>query len=74
MVEPVAGNRDEEMQLLSQPASAEHSWRLNFDGFNLSTEHQQMKQPRGLHDYCLGVLELPSAFLTKVVSQPSRST
>ncbi|OWM70100.1 metal tolerance protein 11 [Punica granatum] len=56
MVEPVAGNRDEEMQLLSQPASAEHSWRLNFDGFNLSTEHQQMKQPRGLHDYCLGVL------------------
>ncbi|KAJ0887587.1 putative cation efflux protein [Helianthus annuus] len=30
------------------------SWRLNFDGFQLSSEHKE-KPPRGLHD-CLGVL------------------
>lgn len=30
------------------------SWRLNFDGFQLSSEHKE-KPPRGLHD-CLGAL------------------
>ncbi|KAL8159745.1 hypothetical protein V2J09_001282 [Rumex salicifolius] len=32
---------------------ADQSWRLNFDGFQLSTEHKE--KPRKLHD-CLGVL------------------
>lgn len=36
------------------PASAgDQSWRLNFEGFQLSTEHKE--KPRKLHD-CLGVL------------------
>lgn len=30
------------------------SWRLNFDGFQFSSEHKE-KPPRGFHD-CLGVL------------------
>ncbi|KAK3005807.1 hypothetical protein RJ639_016273 [Escallonia herrerae] len=50
------GDRDgsEEHLLLAGTAACDGSWRLNFDGFQLSTEHKE-KPPRGLHD-CLGVL------------------
>ncbi|XP_058204726.1 metal tolerance protein 11 [Rhododendron vialii] len=58
MVEQVAfdGERDpsEEQLLLPEAGSGDQSWRLNFDGFQLSEEHKE-KPPRGLHD-CLGVL------------------
>ncbi|KAK2987794.1 hypothetical protein RJ640_030684 [Escallonia rubra] len=59
MLEPVTldgGDRDgsEERLLLAGTAACDGSWRLNFDGFQLSTEHKE-KPPRGLHD-CLGVL------------------
>lgn len=58
MGEPVAfdGERDpsEEQLLLPEAGSGDQSWRLNFDGFQLSEEHKE-KPPRGLHD-CLGVL------------------
>uniref|UniRef100_A0A5B6ZA33 Uncharacterized protein n=3 Tax=Davidia involucrata TaxID=16924 RepID=A0A5B6ZA33_DAVIN len=57
MVEPVAldadRDRSEEQLLLPETNDGNHSWRLNFDGFQLS-EHKE-KPPRGLHD-CLGVL------------------
>uniref|UniRef100_A0A0D9V7K5 Uncharacterized protein n=1 Tax=Leersia perrieri TaxID=77586 RepID=A0A0D9V7K5_9ORYZ len=36
-------------------ATAERSWRLNFDGFR-PPEVQQERPPRGFHDHCLGVL------------------
>lgn len=35
-------------------ATGDHSWRLNFDCYQLSPEHKE-KPPRKLHD-CLGVL------------------
>lgn len=58
MVEPFAfdGERDrsEEQLLLPEAGNGDQSWRLNFDGFQLSEEHKE-KPPRGLHD-CLGVL------------------
>ncbi|KAH7856031.1 hypothetical protein Vadar_031846 [Vaccinium darrowii] len=58
MVEPVTfdGERDrsEEQLLLPEAGNGDQSWRLNFDGFQLSEEHKE-KPPRGLHD-CLGVL------------------
>lgn len=58
MVEPVTfdGERDrsEEQLLLPEARNGDQSWRLNFDGFQLSEEHKE-KPPRGLHD-CLGVL------------------
>ncbi|XP_021295485.1 metal tolerance protein 11 isoform X1 [Herrania umbratica] len=55
MVEPVAHESDEELCLLPHQSNGDRSWRLNFDGFQLSPEHKDKKPPRSLHD-CLGVL------------------
>ncbi|XWS56524.1 hypothetical protein CRYUN_Cryun09bG0092600 [Craigia yunnanensis] len=55
MVEPVARESDEELSLLPHQSNGDQSWRLNFDGFQLSPEHKDKKSPRSLHD-CLGVL------------------
>lgn len=55
MVEPVARESDEETSLLAQQGNVDRSWRLNFDGFQVSPERTEKKPPRGLHD-CLGVL------------------
>lgn len=46
---------DEELSLLSDHCNVDRSWRLNFDGFKLLSEHVEKKPPRRLHD-CLGVL------------------
>ncbi|CBI31746.3 hypothetical protein VitviT2T_019166 [Vitis vinifera] len=58
MVEPVILDGDldgsEELLLRPTPKNGDRSWRLNFDGFQLS-EHKEKKPPRSLHD-CLGVL------------------
>lgn len=58
MVEPVGTGGDhsgsEEEFLLREINNGDHSWRLNFDGFQLSSKHKE-KPPRGLQD-CLGVL------------------
>lgn len=51
----MAGENDEEVSLLTQHSNVDRSWRLNFDGVQLSSEHAEKKPPRGLHD-CLGVL------------------
>ena len=57
MTELVAFDNDEERSLLSEPdITVDRSWRLNFDDFQVSTDHQDKKPPRGLHDCCLGVL------------------
>ncbi|KAG4181192.1 hypothetical protein ERO13_A10G211500v2 [Gossypium hirsutum] len=56
MVETVARESDEELALLPHQNNGDRSWRLNFDGFQLSPEHKDVKKPpRSLHD-CLGVL------------------
>ncbi|KAL5167586.1 Metal tolerance protein 5 [Glycine soja] len=57
MVEPVELRCEEQLSLLSDSSNGDRSWRLNFDGFQLSSEHaeKQVKPPRGLHD-CYGVL------------------
>lgn len=55
MVETVARESDEELSLLPHQSNGDGSWRLNFDGFQLSPEHKDNKPPRSLHD-CLGVL------------------
>ncbi|XVE69078.1 hypothetical protein DITRI_Ditri09bG0121000 [Diplodiscus trichospermus] len=55
MAETVARNSDEELSLLPLQSNGDKSWRLNFDGFQLSPEHKDRKPPRNLHD-CLGVL------------------
>ncbi|XWS75037.1 hypothetical protein CRYUN_Cryun01aG0050900 [Craigia yunnanensis] len=55
MVETVPCESDEELSLLPLQSSGDRSWRLNFDGFQLSPEHKDKKPPRSLHD-CLGVL------------------
>ncbi|KAB2596066.1 metal tolerance protein 11-like [Pyrus ussuriensis x Pyrus communis] len=55
MVEPVTPDYDEESSLLQESSIVDRSWRLNFDGFEVSSEHKEKKPPRGIHD-CLGVL------------------
>ncbi|BFG22587.1 hypothetical protein CerSpe_088610 [Prunus speciosa] len=55
MVEPVTPDYDEERSLLQGSSNVDRSWRLNFDGFQVSSEHKEKRPPRGLHD-CLGVL------------------
>ncbi|XP_043692154.1 metal tolerance protein 11-like [Telopea speciosissima] len=45
---------EEDLLLPDSGNGGERSWRLNFDGLQLS-EHNKEKPPRGLHD-CLGVL------------------
>nr|GMD54586.1 metal tolerance protein 11 isoform X1 [Ipomoea batatas] len=59
MVETVSldvdrGGSEEHLLLAAEASKTDCSWRLNFDGFELSPEHKE-KPPRGLHD-CLGVL------------------
>ena len=57
MTEAVAFENDEELSLLSESNNTvDQSWRLNFDDFQVSTDYQDKKPPRGLHDCCLGVL------------------
>ncbi|KAF8008903.1 hypothetical protein BT93_J0027 [Corymbia citriodora subsp. variegata] len=60
MAEPLAPDRcdAERLLFLPQPDGADRSWRLNFDGFQLSPERAEgrRKRARGLHDCCLGVL------------------
>ncbi|KAH1161834.1 hypothetical protein GYH30_000630 [Glycine max] len=48
---------EEQLSLMSDSSNGDRSWRLNFDGFQLSLEHtkKQVKPPRGLLD-CYGVL------------------
>ncbi|KAK9913395.1 hypothetical protein M0R45_037213 [Rubus argutus] len=53
MVEPVTPDYEEERALLRDSGNLDGSWRLNFDSFQLSSEHKE-KPPRGFHD-CLGV-------------------
>ncbi|KAJ4848157.1 Metal tolerance protein 11 [Turnera subulata] len=59
MAETATNGHEEELSLLSlnntNTANSDSSWRLNFDGYQLSPEHTEKKQPRPLHD-CLGVL------------------
>ncbi|CAN6565659.1 unnamed protein product [Malus baccata var. baccata] len=55
MVDPVTPGYDEESSLLQESSIVDGSWRLNFDGFEVSSEHKEKKPPRGIHD-CLGVL------------------
>lgn len=57
MVEPVELQSEEQRLLLSDSDNGDRSWRLNFEGFQLSSEHteKKAKPPRGLHD-CYGVL------------------
>ncbi|KAL1819318.1 hypothetical protein ACET3Z_014187 [Daucus carota] len=58
MVDPAVTGGDhggsEAEFLLREISNGEHSWRLNFDGFQVSSQHKE-KPPRGLQD-CLGVL------------------
>ncbi|XP_028791125.1 metal tolerance protein 11 isoform X1 [Neltuma alba] len=55
MVETAELQNDEELSLLGPSNNGDQSWRLNFDGFQLSSERKEKKSPRSLHD-CLGVL------------------
>ncbi|GLT88967.1 hypothetical protein SLE2022_069730 [Rubroshorea leprosula] len=48
-------NGHEEFSQSPHQCNGDLSWRLNFNGFQLSPEHTEEKPPRGLHD-CLGVL------------------
>ena len=57
MTEPVAFENDEELSLLSESKiTVDRSWQLNFKGVQVSTDYQDKKPPRGLHDCCLGAL------------------
>lgn len=55
MADPAVPENEEECTLLAQGGSYDQSWRLNFGGLQVSSEHKEKKPPRGLHD-CLGVL------------------
>ncbi|KAJ1435505.1 Cation efflux protein [Sesbania bispinosa] len=57
MVETLELQSDEQRSLLSDSNNGDRSWRLNFEGFQLSSEHaeKKVKPPRGIHD-CYGVL------------------
>ncbi|KAJ1443121.1 metal tolerance protein 11 isoform X1 [Sesbania bispinosa] len=57
MVETLELQSDEQRSLLSDSNNGDRSWRLNFQGFQLSSEHaeKKVKPPRGIHD-CYGVL------------------
>ncbi|WCJ19514.1 Cation efflux family protein [Euphorbia peplus] len=53
MVEPVSAN-NEELSLLPLTSNVDRSWRLNFDGYRISTEHKgKPPPPCGIPD-CLG--------------------
>ncbi|OIW17283.1 hypothetical protein TanjilG_22395 [Lupinus angustifolius] len=57
MVETVAVENDEQRLLLSEANNGDRSWRLNFEGFQLCSEHKtkKVKSSSGIHD-CYGVL------------------
>jgi len=57
MVETVELQGEEQRSLLSDSGNGDRSWRLNFEGFQISSEHteKQVKPSRGLYD-CYGVL------------------
>ncbi|KAJ6892276.1 hypothetical protein NC651_025470 [Populus alba x Populus x berolinensis] len=55
MLEPVNNENEEELSLLSPNRNGDGSWRLNFNCYQLSSEHKEKKPPRGIHD-CYGVL------------------
>ncbi|KAK4279456.1 hypothetical protein QN277_011238 [Acacia crassicarpa] len=55
MVDTAALHNDEELSLLGTSNNGDLSWRLNFDGFEFSSEHMEKKPPRSLH-HCLGIL------------------
>ncbi|KAG6600071.1 Metal tolerance protein 5 [Cucurbita argyrosperma subsp. argyrosperma] len=68
MVQPViALQNDEESSLLLQSGASDLSWRLNFDGFQLSPEYKEKKPPRALH-HCLGVLS-PEDYVAEYYQQ-----
>ncbi|KAA0062223.1 hypothetical protein IC582_023503 [Cucumis melo] len=68
MVHPVVSiENDEESSLLLQSTAGDLSWRLNFDGFQLSPEHKEKKPSRPLHD-CLGVLS-PEDYVAEYYQQ-----
>ncbi|KAF9676778.1 hypothetical protein SADUNF_Sadunf08G0038400 [Salix dunnii] len=54
MVEPVNDENEEELTLLPLNNNGDGSWRLNFDGYQLSPERKEKTPPRGIHD-CYGV-------------------
>ncbi|XP_065870241.1 metal tolerance protein 11 isoform X2 [Euphorbia lathyris] len=54
MVEPVNAN-NEELSLLPLNSNVDRSWRLNFEGYQLSTERKGKTPPSGIPD-CLGGL------------------
>jgi len=57
MVETVEQPNEEELSLLSVSDNGDRSWRLNFDSFQLNSQHTE-KTPKpspGIHD-CYGVL------------------
>ncbi|QHO37839.1 metal tolerance protein 11 isoform X3 [Arachis hypogaea] len=58
MVETLEVQSDEQRSLLSPDSNnGDRSWRLNFEGFQMSSPHadKQVKPSRGIHD-CYGVL------------------
>ncbi|KAG2403855.1 Metal tolerance protein [Vigna angularis] len=57
MVETAELHGEEQRSLLSDSNNGDRSWRLNFEGFQISSEHteKQVKPSRGLYD-CYGVL------------------
>ncbi|CAK9315174.1 unnamed protein product [Citrullus colocynthis] len=68
MVQPVVSTEnDEESSLLLDSTAGDVSWRLNFDGFQLSPEHKEKKPSRPLHD-CLGVLS-PEDYVAEYYQQ-----
>jgi hypothetical protein len=57
MAETVELQNEEELSLLSISDNGDRSWRLNFESFQLSSEHTEKthKPSPGIHD-CYGVL------------------
>ncbi|KAL6131377.1 PREDICTED: metal tolerance protein 11 [Fragaria vesca subsp. vesca] len=53
MASPVTSDHDEAQSLLRDSGNVDGSWRLNFESFQVASEHKE-KQPRAFHD-CLGV-------------------
>uniref|UniRef100_A0A2P2MI67 Uncharacterized protein MANES_10G037600 n=1 Tax=Rhizophora mucronata TaxID=61149 RepID=A0A2P2MI67_RHIMU len=54
MFDPAASGNDEELSLLSLNDHGDNSWRLNFDGYQLTPKQKEKRPSGGLHD-CLGV-------------------
>lgn len=56
-METVEQSNEEELSLLSVSDNGDRSWRLNFDSFQLNSQHTEKtpKPSSGIHD-CYGVL------------------